>query len=391
MRTQGINIISMFNLSGRGTVLETDLRYDDYVYKFNIGDTISYKEKFYEITGFAAMLKRTQDNKKDDFLSFSVKEITEVEKTEKEFVSLLWEMPGHWFSEVNNGVRVMEPISYALYQTFCFKFGYEWGSFDSKVLLPFYFSEKKKYEQLVKTKKDLFGKKTILGMIHLSFDEGDDSRIQRAIREVEVLEQEGVHGIIVENYHGSVQDMKEFFEMAQIVLEKSKLVIGLNILPNEYEEAFKMADEVGAKFIQLDYVSGTYLNHKFIYEPHFMAVRARYPHIVVLGGVWPKYYNPVNGSDLKADISAAMRRADAIVVTGEGTGKETNIEKIEEFRKLTKGFPLFVGAGLTPDNVKEQLSIADGGIVGSSLKRGGITRNEINRELVKRFMESLKK
>ena len=63
-----------------------------------------------------------------------------------------------------------------------------------------------------------------------------------------------------------------------------------------------------------------------------------------------------------------MQRCDAICVTGEGTGKETDLEKIRLFRKNIKDFPLLVCAGLTPANCKSKLEIADGGVVGSYFK-----------------------
>jgi len=392
MYHKDIVIEDSFNVTGHGKTLTTELDFNEHGHKFSYGDTLSHEGKLYEVTAIEAALKKVSEDKIQDFVAFLVKEITETEKFEKEFFSLLWQMPQHWFSEVNNGIRVMEPISYALYQAFCLKFGYDWDGCDYReMMLPIFYREKKKYLQLVDTKNKLLKGKPILGMIHLSMDEADDSRVQRAIREMKVLEEEGVHGIIVENYHGSVNDIKEFFELAKTALENSKLIIGINILPNEFAEALELAGKVGAKFIQLDYVAGTYYNSKFIYEPYFMSVREKYPHIVVLGGVWPKYYQPVKDSVLKDDIHTAMRRADAIVVTGEGTGKTTPFEKIEEFRKIAKGFPLIVGAGLTPENVSKQLKVADGAIVGSCFKPAGVTRKEIKRELVKQFMDEVKK
>lgn len=392
MHLQDIVISQSFNITGRGKALVTTLVFDEHHRKFNFGDTLYYENKLYEVIGIEALLKKTDENNRQDFLSFMVREITETEKTEKEFVSLLWQMPEHWFSEINNGIRVMEPISYALYQTFCLKFGYDWDGFDYReMMLPVFYREKKKYLQLVKTRRSLLKGKPILGMIHLSMDKQDGSRIPRAIREMQILEEEGVDGIIVENYHGSVNDIRKFFEVAEPVLKNSKLLIGINILPNDFKEALELADKVGAHFIQLDFVAGTYLNNRFIHEQYYNWIRDQHPHVIVLGGVWPKYYTPIENSVLKDDIAAGMRRADAIVVTGEGTGKATSFEKISEFRKLTRNFPLIVGAGLTPENVVAQLSVANGAIVGSCFKPGGATGEEIERELVIRFMDEVKK
>ncbi len=53
--------------------------------------------------------------------------------------------------------------------------------------------------------------------------------------------------------------------------------------------------------------------------------------------------------------------------------------------------PLIIGAGLTPENVAEQLVHADGAIVGSTFKKLGKTTNPVNRELVREFMSEVKK
>lgn len=223
-------------------------------------------------------------------------------------------------------------------------------------------------------------------MIHLSGDESN--RIKRAFEEIEILEQEGVDGIIVENYHGSAADVEKV--LSDLEGNNSKLVVGLNILPNEYEQAFRMGNDFGCKFIQLDYVAGTYFRSKSIDEEHYFSIKNKYP-ISVLGGVWPKYYEPIKDSILGDDIKIAKQRAEAIVVTGKGTGKQTPIDKIKEFRSLMGEHPLIVGAGLTPFNVVEQLSIADGAIVGSTFKPASLTTQKIQRNLVKEFMDEVKK
>lgn len=229
-------------------------------------------------------------------------------------------------------------------------------------------------------------------MIHLA---GDDV-LKRALEEIQILEEEGVDGLIIENYHGKIEDV----DLVLFHLQNFKGLLGLNILPNDYELALKLAEEYNADFIQLDYVAGTYNRTTSIDEQHFLSVRRKFlqerkdsemEEIIILGGIHPKYYIPVTNSILKDDIEIGMKRAEAIVVTGEGTGKETPIEKIKEFRSIMGEHPLIVGAGLTPLTVQQQLSVADGAIVGSTFKPHGITTQKIQRSLVKEFMDEVKK
>lgn len=232
-----------------------------------------------------------------------------------------------------------------------------------------------------------FSKKPILGIIHLS---GDKSNfLERALEEITIFEQEGVDGIIVENYHGDVNDMRNVLSN----LRDYKGILGLNVLPNEYQVAFAMANEYTASFIQLDYVAGVYESYKsvkYISELHYLEIKNQYPNIAVLGGVWPKYYQPLKGSNLKNDIEIGMKRAEAIVVTGEGTGKETPIDKVAQFKNILGNFPLIVGAGVTTSTVGKYLSLSDGIIVGSAFKPYNNTTSKVNKTLVREFMSEVK-
>jgi len=221
--------------------------------------------------------------------------------------------------------------------------------------------------------------KSIFGMIHLA----SVVPVERAIEEIKIYEEEGLQGIIVENYHGGVNDIIDTLESID-----TKMDIGVNVLPNEYEKAFEIAHKYGGKFIQLDFISGRYERDRAIDVDDYLSYRNRYPNIKVLGGVWPKYYTPVKGSNLEEDLKMGMKLCDAIVVTGQGTGKETPLDKIKYFRSVIGNFPLIIGAGLTADNIN-QMEWVDGAIVGSYFKPGGATTAKVDRELVKKFMSKL--
>lgn len=233
--------------------------------------------------------------------------------------------------------------------------------------------------------------KPIYAMIHCS---GQSDRIlDRALMEINILEEEGVDGIIIENYHGSSNDVKNI--LIELSNQKTKLKIGVNILPNEWKESIVLAETYHADFVQLDYISGNYNNNVSFdqHEQDYFNCRSIYNSIKVLGGVWPKYYTPNKNSILEDDIKNAIKRADGIVVTGTGTGKETPLDKIKEFKRIIdlndSKTPLIIGAGLSSANVKEQLIIADAAIVGSCFKPYYRTTELIKREYVKEFMDEV--
>lgn len=225
----------------------------------------------------------------------------------------------------------------------------------------------------------VFGKLPILGMIHLA----GQNPVKRALEELALFEEEGVDGAIIENYHGSVEDVIATLQETQ--KRKPKVVIGVNVLPNEFYHSVPLAKRYGADFVQLDQVAGTYRSGQLDFE-RYRQVKQQHPEIIVLGGVWPKYYHPIKGSDLETDLRIGMQRAEAIVVTGAGTGKETPFDKIKKFREIIGEHPLVIGAGLTPKNAYEQLCISNGAIVGTSLKVDDNTYNPMDRQRVRDFM-----
>lgn len=217
-----------------------------------------------------------------------------------------------------------------------------------------------------------FGTKSpVIAMVHLA-GKTDKEVISRALQELALFEKMGVHAAIIENYHGSLHHVEMVLKAAQGKFKK--IVLGVNVLPNEYDVAFALSHQYGAKFIQLDFVAGRYKYYSNIIEINskdYYKHRRAHPDILVLGGVYPKYYNPVENSSLKRDLRTAQMRADAIVVTGAGTGKETPLQKIESFRKeLGPNFPLVIGAGVTKENGREQLHFGNGAIIGSYFKNG---------------------
>ena len=231
--------------------------------------------------------------------------------------------------------------------------------------------------------KKTFGNTPILGMIHLAGDEASS----QALDEISVYIEEGVTGAIIENYHGSINDVINLLEITSKFT--TPFLFGINILPNNFSRAFSLAKRYGASFIQLDHVAGKYAQGELNTE-QYTAEREQNQNVFVLGGVWPKYYTPVKDSNLEKDIRTGMERCDAIVVTGKGTGKETPLDKIETFHSLMNYHPLIIGAGITIQNAYEQLYIADGAIIGSAFKSDNNTENPVDKARVKDIMDVVK-
>ncbi|MBS3093167.1 membrane biogenesis protein [Candidatus Pacearchaeota archaeon] len=219
-------------------------------------------------------------------------------------------------------------------------------------------------------------KKPIIGMIHLAGKDKAD-RMRRALYELDLYEKEGVDGAIIEDYHGSVEDVYDVLKESNT--KGFKIIRGVNVLSDPYS-SFSLAQEFGARFVQFDSVQSGHIDSR-----KYDRLRNQYKDIVVLGGVRFKYTSST-GDSLEEDINDGRNRCDAVVTTGDGTGIETPLQKLKDFKSILEKFPFIVGAGVTKENVYQQLMIADGAIIGSYFKNS-YTMNKIDRERVRSLMD----
>ncbi len=207
--------------------------------------------------------------------------------------------------------------------------------------------------------------KPILGMLHLT---GADraERLGIAREEVATLIAGGVDAVVVEDYFGDADDVEAV--LAWLAGERPPIVVGVNVL-RDHRRSFALAERYGASFIQIDSVAGHLPpDEDAAFAAELDELRDR-SSAWLLGGVRFKYQPVRSGRSLDEDLRLGMARCDAIVVTGEATGQETDLAKVRAFRAIVgDGFPLLIGAGMTAANCREQLLLADGAIVGSFFK-----------------------
>lgn len=230
-------------------------------------------------------------------------------------------------------------------------------------------------------------KKPIIGMLHLK---GNDQKemLDRALLETEQMISNGVNAVIVENYFGTVEDV-------QLVLEHFHstgvdFIYGVNVLEHD-KKAFDFANKYGASFIQLDSVAGHLPIDEDKEFEDFINKEGSLYNGFILGGVRFKYQPYKSGRSLEEDLRIGMKRCDAIVVTGDATGEETPIDKVQEFRRIIGDFPLIIGAGMTSENLEEYFAIADAAIVGSYFKEGFVDKGDVMPSHIKKFMQEVQK
>ena len=234
---------------------------------------------------------------------------------------------------------------------------------------------------------DLFNvKKPVIGMLHLGGEAVGKDPLAIAKKEMDIYLENGINGVIVEDYFGDVEDVESM--LSYLDVNRKDVVYGVNVL-HSYKQTFLFAEEYNAKFIQIDSVSGHLKTIQDMYYGEQLAHLRENIDVPVIGGVRFKYQPQISGRTLKDDLKIGMKRSDAIVVTGSATGVETEESKIKEFKDIIGDYPLVIGAGLTPENC-DSLLIADAAIVGSYVKDRHRAEGRVSADNVKRLMEAVK-
>jgi len=84
-------------------------------------------------------------------------------------------------------------------------------------------------------------------------------------------------------------------------------------------------------------------------------------------------------------------RPDALCVSGLTAGSQTDAQTLKQVKDAVPDTVVFANTGVRLNNVEEQLSIADGAVVGTTFKKDGIFENHVDESRVKEFMDVVRK
>lgn len=234
-----------------------------------------------------------------------------------------------------------------------------------------------KLEKVFRTKYPM------LAMLHLKGDSKEEV-LERAKKEIDIYYKNGVTAVIVENYYGDYYDMERVLQYLNS--NYADKIYGVNCL-NMDVMGFELANNYNAKFVQLDSVVGHVKPRDEKSMEAFLNLYREKSDVLLIGGVRFKYQPCLSENTLEEDLLIAKNRCDVVVVTGNATGEETDLDKIKLFRKNLGDFPLIVGAGVNSKNICEQLQFADGAIVGSYLKDNFEDNGEVDSTHVNEMVE----
>ena len=93
---------------------------------------------------------------------------------------------------------------------------------------------------------------------------------------------------------------------------------------------------------------------------------------------------------LETAFAAQFFQADGIILTGKSTGDTTDIEdlKVLHDSRQKLNLPTLIGSGVTKENIKDYISMADALIIGSYFKEDGHWKNDLSSERINDFMNN---
>lgn len=254
--------------------------------------------------------------------------------------------------------------------------------------------------------------KPVIGMLHLpalpgspQYDAQRQAIRDHVARDAAALADGGVHGLMVENF-GDVP----FFpgrvptatvaHMTALAAEIRRLFpqlpLGINVLRNDGLSALAIADAVGAQFIRVNVLcSARVADQGIIQAIAHDLLRERVnlrADVRIFADVDVKHSAPLAEQSLATQVEETLHRglADALIVSGTGTGKPTDAGDLAEARAAAGSAPIFVGSGVTPTTIKEYLPYADGFIVGTAFKQDGNAANPVEVRRVRDLVQSIR-
>ena len=110
--------------------------------------------------------------------------------------------------------------------------------------------------------------------------------------------------------------------------------------------------------------------------------------VAIYANITPEFSRSVSDRPV-ADRArgAAYMGVDALLISGVQAGVSAEASDLEAAKQAADGVPVLANTGVTHDNVRDILAVADGIIVGTSLKVAGSTWNSVDPERARRMVE----
>ncbi len=246
----------------------------------------------------------------------------------------------------------------------------------------------------------------LIGMVHLGPLPGSPRYrgdiadvVAAASTDARTLIAAGFDAVLVENFGDApffADDVPKptIAAMTRVVTAIAGLGVptGVNVLRNDALGALAVAAATGAAFIRVNVLSGVmHTDQGTITGKAAEVSRLRTtvaPGVAVFADVFVKHATPPAGLTIERAAADLWERAgaDAIVVSGPGTGVAVDRSHLERVTAAAPGAPLYVGSGADANSARDLLAVCSGVIVGTALKVGGATAAPVDPERARAFV-----
>ena len=186
---------------------------------------------------------------------------------------------------------------------------------------------------------------------------------------------------------------------ALVHAELPDVPLGINVLRNDVDAALAIGTVVSASCVRVNVHIGARVTDQGIIEGHAAeTLRTRRdlgadrerdgrPRIAIWADVDVKHSAALAMRPLEqeAEDLALRAMADAVLVTGSGTGKSVDFAKLATVKRAVRDVPVLVASGATMATLAEIARSCDGVIVGSALREGGVAGRGVDRERAAEF------
>ena len=258
----------------------------------------------------------------------------------------------------------------------------------------------------------LFSKnrKLLIGVVHLQPLPGSpgwrgdlESVIESAVADARAYERGGALALFLENFgdvpftkgNAGPETIAAMAAAGRAVRARVKLPIGFNVLRNDACAALALCAGCQGSFIRVNIHTGAMLTDQGLIEGNaYETLRYRQrvcPAALIFADVHVKHAVPLGNWSLEDSARDTLERglADALIISGTGTGMATKVDHVNRVRATCRTAKILLGSGVTVANVRDYLPLADGFIVGTSLKVGGKVSNRVDEKRVAALARAL--
>ncbi|WP_394838270.1 BtpA/SgcQ family protein [Pendulispora rubella] len=230
--------------------------------------------------------------------------------------------------------------------------------------------------------------------------------VERTVEDARVLEGAGFHLAILENFgdtpfHRDKVPAVTVAAMtacaAAVRAALPNLPLGINVLRNDADAALAIASVVGATCIRVNVHTGARVTDQGVIQGDAaVTLRTRRAISAEAVNIWAdvhvKHSAPLAARPIAEEASDLVTRAmaDAILVTGSGTGKAIDPTQIALVRAAIRNVPLYVASGTRPEDLPALVEHCDGIIVGSALRANGIAGGPVDIAATTTFAKSFR-